>query len=119
MRCYKLSTPGGLQAVKEALEALDSWIHADSEGGVRVVKIERIRTAPGILEALVRISYKSSIRRTWSDLFMLELQQAGSELILVIQRISGMGRTDPDFLVDCLSKRLALQAPDERGGQLG
>lgn len=101
--------------MKEALEALDSWIHVDPEGGVRVLKIERIRAAPGILEALVRISYKARPRRAWSDLFMLELQQAGAELTLVVHRVSGLGRTDPDFLVDCLAKRLALQAPGESG----
>ncbi|MEM0344514.1 MAG: hypothetical protein QXP94_00610 [Thermofilaceae archaeon] len=115
MRFYKLINPGGLQAVKAALEALDSWVQADSEGGVRVVKIERIRTTPGMLEALVRISYKARSRRAWSDLFMLEAQQVGLEVFLEVHRISGIGRTDPDFLVDSLAKRLALQAVDDTG----
>lgn len=106
---YAISVAGGLPAVRDALAALDSWMHLDAEGGARVIRVERLRNAPGLLEALVRVSYKARKRRAWSDLYRFEFQQAGSEVTVVAHHVSGMGRTDPDFLVDLLLRRLALQ----------
>ncbi len=97
--------------MESALRALDSELHPDPDGVVRVLRVERVRVVPGLVEALIRVSYKLPGKRAWSDLYRFEFQEAGGEVIGVAHRISGIGRVDPDFIVDRLLKLAASEPP--------
>lgn len=95
--------------MKEALKGLNSWVYSDSQGHTKVISVMHVKMLPGHLDALIRVSHKPMGRRVWSDLYRFEFQQIGDEIVVVAQRISGIGRTDPDFIIDSLLKLIAFQ----------
>ena len=109
MRVYTINVSGGLHALKEALKGLDAWTYSDAEGCINVIRVERVKALPGHLDALIKVTHRPVGRRMWSDLYRFEFQQVGAEIVVVAQRISGMGRTDPDFIIDALLKLVAFQ----------
>lgn len=117
MRVYRLRGAYDPDVVEACLRALDaqefpSPVEAGdaTEEGIRVVRLELVERRGAALRALVRVSYKLSGRRVWSDLYQLELAPHAGELEAVVRRISGVGRTDPDFLVDALMRSLTKLA---------
>jgi len=103
-------------SLREALRALDSrelWGPLDSERaieeGFRVVKLERLEVGASSVEALVRVSYKAKGRKLWSDLYDFRFTVTADGVVVTVKRVSGLGRTDPDFIVSEVARLLAQQ----------
>ncbi len=116
VRTYKLGFARDLSSIEAALRALDSrglWGPLDSERSaeecLRVVKLERLKAGTASLEALIRVSYRVKGRKLWSDLYDLRIAVAADGAVVIVKRISGLGRTDPDFIVGELARLLAQQ----------
>ena len=114
MRVYKLKVPSSLDAVETALKALDSRSFTgpldagcNLEEGIRIVKLERLERITGSVKALIRVLYKVEKRKLWSDLYDFKFAINAGELEVFVRRISGLGRTDPDFVVSELTRVLA------------
>lgn len=117
MRVYRLKTPSSLDAVEHALRTLDSRAFpgpldagCTTEEGVRIVKLERLERSASSIEALIKISYKTGKRKLWSDLYVFKFVAVAGELEVAARRVSGLGRTDPDFIIDLLARTLAQQS---------
>lgn len=105
MRCYFLSSSWSFAAISEALRSLDSkYLNALLEGDedVKVIKVEYVKKTGEQLEALIRVAYKSKLGKRWSDSYVLTFTQLDSGTMVTAKRISGIGRVDPDFILECL-----------------
>jgi|GEM_PF-1246322 len=116
VRVYKLKAPPSLDAIEAALKALDSRSFTGPldagcglEEGVRIVKLERLERNACSVGALIRVLYKVEKRKLWSDLYDFKFSTNAGELEVFVKRVSGLGRTDPDFVVGELTRVLARQ----------
>jgi len=99
------------KAVK-GLDKLTATVVLDADNGVqyaeRMVKVESVRMGDGFIEALVKISYRARAAKYWSDVYLLRLQPGFEGIVVELARCSGLGRTDPDLVVDMLARLLAV-----------
>ncbi|MEM1509096.1 MAG: hypothetical protein QW291_04440 [Thermofilaceae archaeon] len=105
MRCYFLGSSWSFSAIAEALWSLNSkYSNALSEGSEdsKVIRVEYVKKTGERLEALIRVIYKSRLGKRWSDSYVLTFTQLDSGTMVTAKRISGIGRVDPDFIVECL-----------------
>jgi hypothetical protein len=126
VRVYQLQAPSSLDAVEAALKALDARSFTGPldagcglEEGVRIVKIERLERNAGSVGALIRVLYKVEKRKLWSDLYDFKFTVNAGELEVSVRRVSGLGRTDPDFIVNELARVLARQPATVRSRECG
>lgn len=109
MRKYSLSLPCSVSELRKALLELDSRrypLSTEAEGA-RLLKVEYVEESGDRLNALVRVIYRLQGRKCWSDLYNLAIEPSGELSVLIaVKRISGIGRTDPDFLITELVRRL-------------
>jgi hypothetical protein len=76
------------------------------EEGVRVVKLERLEFGTSSARALVRVSYKAKGLKMWSDLYDFEFTVTAGGVVVTVRRVSGLGRTDPEFIVGEITRLL-------------
>jgi len=107
VRLYTFRVAGGLPALERALSTLGSLSRSFQDGSIRTVRLEHVKVGSAHLEALVRVSCKIGGQRLWSDLYRLVFREQGSAVVAAVHHISGVGRTDPDFLIDLLLKLAA------------
>lgn len=116
MRIYTLNVACDLEVIKEALLALNSREYSvpigQSSGedqATRVLLVERVSITSGSALALVKISYRVQGRKYWSDLYWIEIKSENNCMIATVRRISGVGRTDPDFIINELLKYIVVR----------
>ncbi|MCD6357624.1 MAG: hypothetical protein J7L75_03495 [Thermoproteales archaeon] len=117
MRVYSLNVAPRPQLLIKALEKLDSLtlsgpveVGDEVMNGVRRLCIDYVKRREASVEALIRISYAVEAGKCWSDVYLFTLSPRGSTVVVLVKRISGMGRTDPDFVIDELLRVLASEA---------
>jgi len=117
MRIYSLNMTPHPQLLIKALEKLDSLalrgpveVGGEVVEGTRELRVDYVKRWETSIEALIRISYAVRAGKCWSDVYLFRLTPRGSEVIILVKRISGMGRTDPDFVIDELLRVLASEA---------
>jgi len=116
MRRYVLNIKrADSQRVAEALKSLDghsSSILIDTsrgfQRGERRLSVEKLMVEAGHVEALIRVSYILSNAKCWSDVYRLDALPHAETLLIVVKRLSGMGRTDPDLIIDLIARFLAM-----------
>jgi len=113
VRVYRLKLARDLRSIEAALRALDSReirgpldSGRDVEEGVRVVKLERLEFGTSSARALVRVSYKAKGLKMWSDLYDFEFTVTAGGVVVTVRRVSGLGRTDPEFIVGEIARLL-------------
>lgn len=122
VRRYAISIgPCTLRLLTKALESLNMEVESPVEvstgvvDGVKTIRVELVKSRKSCIEALVRVSYRvGGGSKCWSDLYLLALSPEGNVLKVDVRRISGVGRTDPDSIVDSLARAITLlQAREE------
>ncbi|MCS7105508.1 MAG: hypothetical protein NZ954_08135 [Thermofilaceae archaeon] len=116
MRTYTLNVICDPEVIKEALLALNLREYSVPLGqnsgedrATRVLTVEHTSTASSLVKALVKISYRVQGRKYWSDLYWIEIKSENNCMIATVRRISGVGRTDPDFIIDELLKYIVTR----------
>ncbi len=116
MRRYFLSPSWSFTAIAEALHSFN-YANAASEsvgdGDAKIIKVEYVKEVGERLEALIRIVHKSKLGKRWSDSYVFTFTRLDSGTVVTARRVSGVGRVDPDFIVErlvtCLITKKSLE----------
>lgn len=120
MRIYSLNIAPRLKSLVRALEKLDSLsLKGPLEAGGRVVEgtrrlhVDYVRVRRSSVEALIRVSYDVGAGKCWSDVYLFSVTPWDNKVVILVRRVSGIGRTDPDFMVEELLRALTSEGARE------
>lgn len=120
MRRYFLSPSWSFTAIAEALHSFNyKYANAASESvgdsDTKVIRVEYVKEVGGRLEAFIRIVHKSKLGKRWSDSYVFTFARLDSGTVVTAKRVSGVGRVDPDFIIERLVTCLIAMRSPENG----